>query len=238
VKSSKRQSIYSEYAGEEGIDSHTPEMHAKQLKVFQRRESPSSKTMKSWVAERVCWNGGRGGGASSEVISGNLNTCVVFEEKTKLVGSELGDHEELGCLGGMGNQEEEISGAEGYLSQLEVEVSPGKLSPVSKKLNLVAPGGEDKVDQVRSLENTAVLEVFRRRDVLSQGNSKVLQRDSVDFIEGDLAETSLQGGAYDQGVGQSSEENSFVESTLKKSMEVSNRWSFLGWSGRAERGVP
>jgi hypothetical protein len=140
---------------------------------------------------------------SSEVISGNLNTCAVSEEKTELVGSELGDHEELGCLGGMGNQVEETSGAEGYLSQLEVEVSPGKLSPVSKK---------------------------------SQGNSKVLQRDGGDFIEGDLAETSLQGGAYDQGVGQSSEENSFVESTLKNSMVY--RWSFLGWSGRAERGVP
>jgi hypothetical protein len=50
-----------------------------------------------------------------------------------------------------------------------------------------APSGEDKVDQVCSLKTTTVLEVYRRRDVLSQGNSKVLQRDSGDFIKGDMA---------------------------------------------------
>jgi hypothetical protein len=60
VKRSKCLSDSSEYAGEEGIDSHTSGKQSKQMKVFQRRESPSSKTTKSWVAERVSWNGGRG----------------------------------------------------------------------------------------------------------------------------------------------------------------------------------
>jgi hypothetical protein len=44
----------------------------------------------------------------------------------------------------------------------------------------------------------------------------------------------LQGWAYDQGVGQSSDENSFVESTLKKSMEVSD-FAGLSWDGQEGR---
>jgi hypothetical protein len=127
VKSSKRLSNSSEYTGEEGFDSHMPGKQSKQLKVSQRRESPSSKTMKSWVAERVSWNGGRGCDATTEVGSGkNHNIWWDFEEQAVYVGSELGEHEELGCLGGMGNQEVELSGAKGNLSQLEVVVSPGK----------------------------------------------------------------------------------------------------------------
>jgi hypothetical protein len=118
-KRSKSMADLSEFADEEGNASHTPEKQAKQWKVFQRRDSPSSKTMKSWVAERVCWNDGRGGVASSEAVSG--------------------------CLCGMGKQEEGRTGVEGFLSQLEVEDSPGKhleqgmdlVSPAAKVLDLV-----------------------------------------------------------------------------------------------------
>jgi hypothetical protein len=60
-----------------------------------------------------------------EVLAGkNHNTCLDSEELTINVCSELGEHEELGFLGGMGNQEEEIPGVEGTMSQLEVEISP------------------------------------------------------------------------------------------------------------------
>jgi hypothetical protein len=58
------------------------------MKVFQRRESPSSKTTKSWVAERVSWNGGRGCDVTTEVLSGmNHNTCLDSEELTVLLDS-------------------------------------------------------------------------------------------------------------------------------------------------------
>jgi hypothetical protein len=43
-----------------------PDKQPKQMKVFQRRESPSFKTTKSWVAERVSWNGDRGCNVTTE----------------------------------------------------------------------------------------------------------------------------------------------------------------------------
>jgi hypothetical protein len=43
----------SQFAGDMGSDSFMPDKQPKQLKIFQRRESPSSKTTRSWVAERV-----------------------------------------------------------------------------------------------------------------------------------------------------------------------------------------
>jgi hypothetical protein len=57
MMSSKCLSGSSEQAGDEDSDSFTPDKQPKQLLVFQRRESPGSKTTKSWVAERVSWNG-------------------------------------------------------------------------------------------------------------------------------------------------------------------------------------
>jgi hypothetical protein len=82
----------------------------------------------------------------TKVLAGkNHNTCLDSEELTVNVCFELGEHEELGLLGGMGNQEEEILGVEGTLSQLEVENSPKEhlvqgmdlVSPTSKDLKLV-----------------------------------------------------------------------------------------------------
>jgi hypothetical protein len=86
------------------------------------------------------------------------------------------------------------------------------------------------------VENTVVLEVYRRRDVLSQGNLKMLQSENGNLEDGDKVETSLQGGDHGQGVGQSNDENSLVENTLKMSMEVSNvaGLSCDGQEGRKE----
>jgi hypothetical protein len=47
VKRSKRLSDSSEHAGEVGFDGHLPVKQSKQMKVFQRRESPLSKITKS-----------------------------------------------------------------------------------------------------------------------------------------------------------------------------------------------
>jgi hypothetical protein len=107
VKSSKRGSDHSDYAGDVRSDGIVPEKQAKQIKVFQRRESPLPKVTKSWVAERVSWNGGR-------------DDVVVTEDSSSKNDSDwLDEDEELGDLGGMGNQEEELG------------------SPISKTLNLV-----------------------------------------------------------------------------------------------------
>jgi hypothetical protein len=92
------------------------------------------------------------------------------------------------------------------------------------------PGVEEKLAQVCSLETTTVLEVYRRRDTPSQ----LRHRDSGDSTEGDMAEPSLQGGVYEQGVGQSSVENTFVECSLEKSMEVSVV-AGLSWDGQEGR---
>jgi hypothetical protein len=108
------------------------------------------------------------------------------------------------------------------------------IDPIVDRGDEAIPGGEEKVAQVCSLETTAVLEVYRRRDAPSQWNLKLRHSDSGDFIEGDMAETSIQGGAYDQGVGQSSVEYTLVESTLEKSMEVSDI-AGLSWDGQEGR---
>jgi hypothetical protein len=92
------------------------------------------------------------------------------------------------------------------------------------------PGGEEKLAQVCSLETTTALEVYRRRDTPPQ----VRHRDSGDSKEGDMAESSLQGGVYEQGVGQSSAENTFVECSLEKSLEVSDV-AGLSWDGQEGR---
>jgi hypothetical protein len=93
MKSSKRGSDHSDYAGDVRSDGIVPEKQAKQIKVFQRRESPLPKVTKSWVAER--------------------------DSSSKNDSDWLDEDEELGDLGGMGNQEEELG------------------SPISKTLNLV-----------------------------------------------------------------------------------------------------
>jgi hypothetical protein len=146
VKSSKRLPDSSECASEVGIDSLTPDKQSKQLKVFRRRESPSSKTTKSWVVERVSWIGGRGCDMTTEVLSGkNHNSCLDYEKLTTNVLSMLAEHEEQGLLGGMGNQENETPGVGGTESQLEGEIAPEEqldqemvsVSPASKDLKLV-----------------------------------------------------------------------------------------------------
>jgi hypothetical protein len=114
--------------------------------VFQRRVSPSSKTTKLWVAERVSWNGSRGCDVTTIVSSGkNHNSYLEFEKQSTNAFSLLGEHEEQGMLGGMGNQENETPGVEGTNSQLvgefvieeQLDQGMGSDSPVSKVLNLV-----------------------------------------------------------------------------------------------------
>jgi hypothetical protein len=112
VKGSKRSSDSIEYAGELGFEDYMPVNLSKQLKVFQRRESPLSKPTKSWVAERVSWNGGRDYEASKE------------------------DFPVLGDLGGIRNQAEENPDVEGPLPQLEEQPTQGidEAVPISKEL--------------------------------------------------------------------------------------------------------
>jgi hypothetical protein len=127
-KGTKLLSDFSEAADEVGLDSHTPEKQSNQLKVFQRRESPSAKIMKSWVAERVSWNGGRDCVVTTEEVSGkDHDTCLDAEVQTLYVNSGLDDHEELGCVGGMGTQEKERQLIEGCAFQLEEEILPEEL---------------------------------------------------------------------------------------------------------------
>jgi hypothetical protein len=128
VRSSKRLSDTSEAADEVGRVTPTPENQSKQMKVFFRRDSPSAKIMKSWVAERVPWNGGRDCVGLTEAGSGkDQDTCVDSEAQTVNLNSELGEPEEVGCMGGMGNQEEERQGMEGCVSRMEEEISPEEL---------------------------------------------------------------------------------------------------------------
>jgi hypothetical protein len=138
-----------------------------------------------------------------------------------------------------------VAGRTGFGPVLSGEVvgSSDLVAIPEKKTDIVAKvvcgdealsGGEEKVAQVCSLDTTAALEVYRRRDAPSQWNSKVRLRDSGDIMERDMAETSMQGGADYQGVGQSSAENPFVENTLEKSMEVSDI-AGLSWEGQKGR---
>jgi hypothetical protein len=140
VKRSNHMSVGSESADEVGSDNSMPEKQSKQLKVFQRRESPLAKVTKSWVAERVAWNSDH-----EEVVPGKyLNFSSDPEEQPDCEGADLGDHEELGCLVGMGNQEEEIPDSLGSLSQHNMEIFTEEhadqgidlVSPASKVLNL------------------------------------------------------------------------------------------------------
>jgi hypothetical protein len=137
VKRSKRMSDCTELANEVEIDICMPEKQTKQLKVFQRRESPSAKITKSWVAERVAWNGEHEIAASGK----NLNFCLDSEDQTVYVGIELGVQEELGCLGGMGNQEEENPDIEGSLPQVNTE-GPSEVL-VEQELDLGSPASKD-----------------------------------------------------------------------------------------------
>jgi hypothetical protein len=146
VKSSNRLPEPLECAGEVGFNSLTPDKQPMQVKVFQRRVSLSSKTTKSWVAERVSWNGSRGCDVTTIVSSGkNLISYLDSEKHSSNAFSVLGEHEEQGMLGGMGNQENETPGVEGTNSQLvgkfvteeQLDQGKGSDSPGSKVLNLV-----------------------------------------------------------------------------------------------------
>jgi hypothetical protein len=75
----------------------------------------------------------------------NHNSCLVSEKQSINAFSLLGELEEQGMLGGMGNQENEIPGVEGSNSQLVGEIDTeeqldqgmGSDSPVSRDLNMV-----------------------------------------------------------------------------------------------------
>jgi hypothetical protein len=73
-KSSKSASEHSDYAGDVGSDGTVQVKPTKQIKVFQRRESPLPKVSKSWVAERVSWNGGRDEVVATEDSSGKYDS--------------------------------------------------------------------------------------------------------------------------------------------------------------------
>jgi hypothetical protein len=136
VKSSNRLLEFTECAGEGENHIVTPVKQLKQVRVFQRRESPSSKSTKSWVAERVSWNGGYGEDHNSSMIS---------EKQSINASSVLGNQEEQGILGGMGIQENEIPGVEGFNPQLvgetgteeQLDQGMGSDSPVSRDMNMV-----------------------------------------------------------------------------------------------------
>jgi hypothetical protein len=138
VKSTKCRSGYSEQAGDEDIESFTPEKQPRQMLVFQRRESPYSKTTKSWVAERVSWNGDRG--CSMPTVVKKLNSCLDTEEVPANVVSMLGENEELGLLGGLRSQEITSPGVEGSISQHDVEISSEE-QPV-QGLELASPASK------------------------------------------------------------------------------------------------
>jgi hypothetical protein len=116
VMSSKCLSGSSEQTGDEDSDSFMPEKLPKQWLVFQRRESPCSKTTKSWVAERVSWNGDRGPNGTTEALMKKLNSGLDSEESPAFVGDMLGENEEVGLLGDLGNQGIESPGVEGPIS--------------------------------------------------------------------------------------------------------------------------
>jgi hypothetical protein len=103
-KSSKSDSEHSDYAGDVGNDDYVQEKQAKQMKVFQRRESPLPKVSKSWVAERVSWNGGGDMVVATEVSCNGLDSEELAVNRFSL----LDEDEDLGDLGGMGSQEEEL----------------------------------------------------------------------------------------------------------------------------------
>jgi hypothetical protein len=108
--------------------------------------------------------------------------------------------------------------------------------PMVDSTDEVIPDGEDKIDLSSSKENEDVPEVFCRRNVSPKGKSKVMQGEHGSFRKGDMEETSLQRGTYDQGVGQLNDENPMVKNTLKRAMEVSKvaGLSCEGQEGRKE----
>jgi hypothetical protein len=97
--------------------------------------SPSSKTTRSWVAERVSWNGCD---MTTEDLSGKkFNSRLDSEELTSNVYTMLGEQEEVGLS--------ETPGVEDSICQHEVEFHTeeqsvqgvGSVSPISKELNFV-----------------------------------------------------------------------------------------------------
>jgi hypothetical protein len=59
----------------------------------------------------------------TEALMKKLNSCLVSEESPTIVGDMLGENEEVGLLGDLGNQGIEFPGVEGSISQQEVEIS-------------------------------------------------------------------------------------------------------------------
>jgi hypothetical protein len=123
-----------EPADEGEINICMPEKLSKQMQVFQRRESPLSKPTKSWVAERVSWNGGRDFDKAPEdfPVLGDLGD-IRYEEEENLVAAESVPQSE----------EHQSQGIEG-------------VSPVSKELvwnvkgiaGLSSDGQEGKLDEM------------------------------------------------------------------------------------------
>jgi hypothetical protein len=136
VKRYKGMSDCIELADEGEINICMPEKQTKQMKVFQRRESPSAKVTKSWVAERVVWNGDHEIAATGK----NLNVCLDSVGQTDCVDTDPGV-QELGCLGGMGIQEEENTIIEGSISQSNTEGFPEAFE--EQELDLGSPASKD-----------------------------------------------------------------------------------------------
>jgi hypothetical protein len=125
---------------------------------------------------------------------------------------------------------EEVVGSLDFVGFSMTEVAPSAMvvsvqnviDPPIISANKVVPAGAVRVDQACSMENTVLLEVYSRKDALKQRSLKGMLSDNGNLKEGDMVETPLQGEDYDQGVGQSNNENPLVENTLKMSLEVSN----------------
>jgi hypothetical protein len=106
--------LNTESVGALGPNVSTPEYTPKQLQVFKRKEAPVPKSTKSWVAERVSWNDGRGGDVEPACLLGKNHTaCLGSEEMSVNDSPVMGEHEESDLLGGLENKGVENSDVKG-----------------------------------------------------------------------------------------------------------------------------
>jgi hypothetical protein len=132
----------SERARVRGSDGPTPVKTPNKLQVFQRKEAPVSKNLKSWVAERVSWNDGRGGDVASDGLSGKHHSgCLDSEVLDFNGGPVLGEQEESGLVGGKEIQGDEVDSMIQFDAAVFSEELPDQGtepdSPASKVLKLV-----------------------------------------------------------------------------------------------------
>jgi hypothetical protein len=111
------------------------------LRVFQRKEVSSSKSMKSWVVEQYAWNNEVG------LLGKKPTDRLATEEVTARATSVMGEPKATCLLGAMEVQVGENPCVEDSFSQIEAAVLPkdiewkdqgkGSVSPASKELKLV-----------------------------------------------------------------------------------------------------